>query len=164
MSYYDESTDQKISQLSRTHPELAKFMAEELVQNFPDHRRSWAALAYVYEMARDFRKAIECLEKSAELAPMEPVCDFNIGRMYLDLREFDKASYFFSECMRKSLENGDDYYMYASRFLKIYCLCMIGDYRIAIDEIELVRDYDCWWIDGLITKSYLEKMCKYKQL
>lgn len=159
MGDYDEALDQQITKISRFEPRQALSLAQELVRIYPNERRAWASLAYVYEVMKDFQNALTALESAEKVAPDDPVSHFSIGRIHIDLMNYDDATRFFSRSIELSEIFTSDYYLGASRLLRSYCYCMVKKFSEAQRDLDRLDGSESWWIGKIVTKRTLENMC-----
>ena len=91
----------------------AAAILEPISRHMPDHSKVWINLGAAYlgnpVLAREEEqeKAIFAFERALEIDPIAPSVAYNIGLIYRDRRETDKAIYWFHQAVRHDPRDKD---------------------------------------------------------
>ncbi|MEO1525061.1 MAG: protein kinase [Planctomycetota bacterium] len=116
--------------------ERAKRDFLKTVQLDPDHFRAWLHLAIIAEGRKEYRDALESLEKSLELFPDNPHALIVRARVYRGLGEVEKAEADFDAAMKSN--NVD----YASLINRATARANHGDPEAALEDLTLALEME----------------------
>lgn len=161
---YDYEKDATVTKIARHQPDTALELAKELTISFPFNSRSWASVAYVRTITKDYHDALLAIKEAVNIDPDEPANLFDLSRIYLNLQKYDSAIDGFSKCIIASDKIEEPYYKQSCYIHRAFCYCKIGNFEEASQDLEFVTENDVLWVGRLLNRSDLEKACLERKL
>jgi len=139
--------------------EAAMKLACELVEQHPDHMKTWSLRAYLYARIGRNEDAIADLTHAIEINAMEPHLFYDRGLKYLAQGHFQPAVDDFTMGLVLCDHYKNDYYREPLYFLRADGLLKLGKKRDALRDLEHVRADFSSWTYKLRTKAELLAEC-----
>lgn len=155
-----EEEIQKIEiMLSKKNYELARKSLDSLIERYLDEYKFWRMRAYVFEVDKDYQKAIEYISEAINLQPMEPDYFYNRGRYFFNLSNYTSASENFTQAISLCDYHKSDYYREPSYFMRAESYLRLKLYDKARDDCSHLRDGYSAWTDSLRSKEDILNEC-----
>lgn len=93
----------------------ARDLYEQILKEEPQNHEVWDLLGVLYTQAKQFDKALTCLQKAISIKPSNYYIE-NIGRMYFEKGDFEKAVEIYEILVKYNPNNYDDIFHLAMSY------------------------------------------------
>lgn len=125
----------------------------------PNDMKTWAKLAYVYDLQGNTVAALDAIERAMAVAEQpQPALYFKQARYLFTVSDFERSAQAFEKC-RDFGEDG--YYTHAANLGLAKTYSLMSNYDAASQILQAVDDGARMWLGGLVEASALR--CEVEQ-